>query len=284
MNGNTKLMIHYLAFPDFKRRACTLSYDDGVVEDERLVEIMRSNGVKGTFNINSKNIIAKNTRCLSAEEIKKIYGSDMEIAIHGYDHLPLTSVSPALAMRDVVLDRDNLETTFERIIRGMAYAYGSYSPEIIEMLRAAGIVYSRATKSSYSFDLPEEWLAIQPTCHHRDPRLFELLDEFLAEDGPSYWRNKPRLFYLWGHSYEFPAQNNWDVIERFCKIIGERDDVWCATNMEIYDYVKAFESLVFSSDRRRIHNPTSIDVYLSGRYGNVLVPAGQTVVTDVFAN
>ena len=284
MYNNTKIMINYLAFPGFKRKACTLSYDDGVVEDERLVEIMRSNGVKGTFNINSKNLDGANGRCLPTEELKRVYGNDMEIAIHGYDHLPLSRMSPALAMRDVIMDRDNLERTFERLVRGMAYAYGDYSPEIIEMLRSAGIVYSRATKPTYEFNLPDEWLAIRPTCHHKEPRLFELLDEFLKEESPSYWRNTPKLFYLWGHSYEFPLDDNWEVIERFCKIIGEREDVWCATNIEIYDYVNAFNSLVFSLDRHRIYNPTVIDVYLAGRYGNVLVPAGKTVVTNVFAN
>ena len=44
---------NFLRFPQGKEKAITLSYDDGVVEDERLVEIMRSNGVKGTFNINT---------------------------------------------------------------------------------------------------------------------------------------------------------------------------------------------------------------------------------------
>ncbi len=273
-----------LAFPGFKRKACTLSYDDGVVEDEKLVEIMRSNGVKGTFNINSKNLGGANGRCLTAEQLKTVYGDDMEIAVHGYDHLPLGVVSPSFGMRDVILDRETLEVTFDRLVRGMAYAYGTYSDEVVTMLRDAGIVYARTTNATHAFSLPEEWLTLHPTCHHKDEKLFELLDEFLKDEGKNYWRNLPRLFYLWGHSYEFPKDDNWDVIERFCKIIGERDDVWCATNMEIYSYVKAFESLVFSSDRKRVYNPTATDVYLNGRFGNVLVKAGETVVTEVFAN
>ena len=283
MNGQF-FAYNALAFPGFKRKAVTLSYDDGVVEDERLVEIMRRHGIKGTFNINSKNLGGAGGRCLPTEILKKVYGDDMEIAVHGYDHLPLAKVSPSLAMRDVVLDRETLEVTFDRMVRGMAYAYGSYSDEVVAMLKNAGIVYSRTTKSTYSFELPEEWLTLHPTCHHRDPKLFMLVEEFLKDDAGNYWRNAPKLFYLWGHSYEFPRDDNWDVIESFCKIIGERDDIWCATNMEIYEYVKAFESLVFSSDRKRIYNPTSTDVYLKGRCGNVLVKAGETVVTDVFAN
>ena len=38
---------------DGKTKVLTLSYDDGVVQDIRLIEIMNKYGLKGTFNINS---------------------------------------------------------------------------------------------------------------------------------------------------------------------------------------------------------------------------------------
>lgn len=42
-----------MRFPGFRRKALTLSYDDGVVNDRRLIEIMNKYGLKGTFNLNS---------------------------------------------------------------------------------------------------------------------------------------------------------------------------------------------------------------------------------------
>ena len=42
----------YVRFPGFKRKAVTLSYDDGTRQDKRLIEIMKRNGLKGTFNLN----------------------------------------------------------------------------------------------------------------------------------------------------------------------------------------------------------------------------------------
>ena len=45
------------------------------------------------------------------------------------------------------------------------------------------------------------------------------------------------MFYLWGHSYEFDENDNRDVIEKFAEFVGGRDDIWYATNIEIYDYV-----------------------------------------------
>ena len=36
-----------------REKALTLSYDDCVTQDIRLIEIMNQNGIKGTFNLNS---------------------------------------------------------------------------------------------------------------------------------------------------------------------------------------------------------------------------------------
>ena len=54
------------------------------------------------------------------------------------------------------------------------------------------------------------------------------------------------LFYLWGHSYEFDENKNWNVIENFFKKLEKRDDIWYASNIEIYNYIRAYESLDFS--------------------------------------
>ena len=92
-----------------------------------------------------------------------------------------------------------------------------------------------------------------------------------------FWAKKPRLFYLYGHSFEFPRDNNWDRIEEFGKKMAERNDVWHATNMEIYKYVEAFKRLVFSADGNIIENPSAIDVYINVIDNDVLVKAGSTV-------
>lgn len=43
----------YPRFPGGLSHALTLSYDDGVETDRRLIDIMRAHGLKGTFNINA---------------------------------------------------------------------------------------------------------------------------------------------------------------------------------------------------------------------------------------
>ena len=88
------------------------------------------------------------------------------------------------------------------------------------------------------------------------------------------------MFYLWGHSYEFDNNDNWNVIEEFCEYMGGRDDIWYATNIEIYDYVKAYENLQTSVDKKIIHNPSNTDVWAEHNGKVIKIKAGETVTLD----
>ena len=67
------------------------------------------------------------------------------------------------------------------------------------------------------------------------------------------------------------------MIEKFAEYIGGRDDIWYATNIEIYDYVKAYESLQTSVDKTMIYNPSVIDVWFSHNNKTYCVKGGQTL-------
>lgn len=277
----------YIRFPQFKNKALTLSYDDGVRQDKRLIEIMKRHGLKGTFNINSglfaKEWDGKSTSGrMTAQEALDLYlPSGMEVAAHGYKHLSLANVCGELAINDVLTDRKELERLFGRIIGGMAYANGSYDDDTVDALKHCGILYCRTVTSTGRFDLPADWLRLPATCHHNDPRLMRLSKEFLSEQKSDYWwANQARLFYLWGHSYEFDQNDNWRVIEEFAEFVGDRDDVWYATNGEIYNYLQACDRVKFSVDGTLAYNPSHTDVYLDMFGRRVVVPAGKTAVID----
>ena len=57
---------------------------------------------------------------------------------------------------------------------------------------------------------------------------FELADEFL-----NLKTDTPKIFYIWGHSYEFDENDTWDVFEDFCKLISGYDDIYYGTNSQI---------------------------------------------------
>ena len=277
-------MKKYIRFPNFKQKAVTLSYDDGVRQDKRLISIMQQYGLKGTFNINgglfaeSYDGETEKGRMTKQEALALYLPSNMEVAIHGYKHLSLPAVDSELAMHDVIADRAALENMFGRVIKGMAYANGAYDDEVVDMLKKAGVSYSRTTISTEKFDIPTDWLRLPATCHHKNPRLMELAKEFVEQKEPAYyWSKKLQLFYMWGHSYEFDTDDNWDVIEKFAEYIGNREDIWYATNGEIFEYLQAAERLELSVDGTFVKNPTSTDIYIDFIYQRWIIPAGQTV-------
>ncbi len=273
----------FLRFPEFKLKALTLSYDDGAVFDKKLIEIMSKNGLKGTFNVSSELFPSKEGgRCLTQREAFELYTqSGNEVAAHGKKHLPLAEVTSAQALGEILLDRQNLEKTFHKLVRGMAYAYGSYNDAVVEIVRSCEMDYARTVEDTESFDIPTDWLRWNPTCHHRNPKLMELAQAFLAEPEGGYWRKNPKLFYLWGHSYEFEDCHEWHIIEDFAKLVGNRDDVWYATNGEIFDYVQAYYRLQFSAEGNFVYNPSVIDVYICYFGKNYCIPSGTTVELEI---
>lgn len=269
-------------FPEGKCKAVTLSYDDGVAQDIRLVEIMSKYGIKGTFNVNtglmSKEDNTTGKGKLSAKQMLKLYKeSGNEVAVHGYIHSHLEDLPADLITDEVLTDRKVLEELFDTDVRGMAYPFGTYNDTVLDCLKACGIAYSRTVKTTESFGIPSNWLELHPTCHHNNPRLFELAEQFIAHDYKARYNDTVNMFYLWGHTYEFDNDNNWDRIEKFCEYMGGRDDIWYATNIEIYDYMQAANQLRFNVAKTTAYNPTSTDVWFSEEGKLYKVPAGETI-------
>lgn len=264
----------FLRFPGGKSKALTLSYDDGVTQDIRLMEILRKNGLKCTFNLNS-GLLGKGKRLnLTAEDVVKAYDPEyFEVACHGVTHPYFTKCDDALLMSQTVYDRKNLETLMGTQIHGMAYPMGDYDARVINVLKNTGIYYARTTKSTLNFDMPSEWLEWNPTCHHKNPKLLELADNFIAP----HKRRPPQVFYVWGHAYEFDDDDNWSVIEKFAEKLSGHDNIWYATNIEIYLAWRDFSRLKYSADGTLIYNPNARDVWVADAAGNVFViKSGET--------
>ena len=209
--------------------------------------------------------------------------------MHGEHHIAPGIGAPSRVVGDVLNCRLALEKEFGRIVRGMAYPdsgitkmfNGNEYSAIRDSLKSCGIVYSRTLGGdNNSFDLPTDWFAWMPTAHHTNPNLMTWAKEFVNfKDEDLYLtRRYPRLFYLWGHSYEFPRDNNWELLEDFCQLVSNQDDIWYATNGEIYDYVTAYQSLITSADTNRIYNPTLKEIWFMADSVNYRIAPGEEIV------
>lgn len=270
----------FIRFPGGFSKALTFSYDDGVSADIRFAGLLNKYALRGTFNLNSGIFPEKgNHDRLDEEEcFKNFVSNGQEIAVHGKDHIFMSKVPATAALEEVLSCRKYLEEKYGRIVRGMAYAYGDFNEEVKRILAVSGIDYARTTRSTHDFALPDNWLELDPTCHHNDPMLFELLKAFIAAEPDKETKKRGALlFYVWGHSYEFNDHDNWDMIESFMQEVSAAQGIWKCTNGELYDYVKAYESLVWSADGSMVYNPRCVTVWMDFQGKTYEIGSGATL-------
>lgn len=271
--------IEIARFPGNKRFALTFSWDDGVVEDRPLVEFMNEHGLKGTFNLNSAPLARGDEKVgqygrILASEVASLYAGH-EVAIHTVTHPWLEKLDVTQIATEVLDDRKALEDLVGYPVRGMAYPFGTYSPRVIEVLRALGIVYCRTTQRVEDCFPTQEPLAWHTTSHVFTQEPANVADRF------QQWRDNPRksgVFFVWGHSYEFGRQNDrWADMPRLLKPLAGHEDVWYCTNIQLFDYEAARQRMVIAANRRTAFNPSGMPVTLVVDGKPVDVPPGQTV-------
>lgn len=218
------------------RKALTFSYDDGIEQDRKLVEIFNKYGMKATFNLNTGiqtpesnfEIEGVYINRMKQEGLEELYRGH-EIATHGLTHAAPTGMTKEQLDKEFLTDMSNIERIYGTYPVGMAYAYGCVDDEVVKYLKSIGIKYGRTVEASHSFEIPKEPLKLKATCHHDDDMLFEFAEKFLKAEPKE---NEQMLFYVWGHSYEFDVNNNWDRIEEFCKMMSGKADIFYGTNRE----------------------------------------------------
>lgn len=264
-------------FPKGHKKAFTLSYDDGICQDKRLVDIFNKYHLKATFNLNSGLQDEKNMwknkgvtiKRINKNEILEVYKGH-EVAMHTLTHPHLEDLPRELIIEEVMQDKKNLEAMFKRPIRGMAYPFGTYNNTVLDVIETLGIEYSRTVNQHGNFSLPVNPLTWNPTCHHSYPKLMELAESFITDKFSAL-----SLFYVWGHSYEFDVNKDWKLIEDFCEFISEAKDIWYATNIEIIDYLKALKNLKFSSELNMVYNLSALSIWIEVNEVAVEIKSGE---------
>lgn len=226
-------------FSNNKHKAITFSFDDGVTQDRRLVKLLDKYNLKCTFNLNSLSLgkegevkwqkwTAPHNK-VEIEEVKTLYANH-EVAVHTSHHPDLTKLSKEKIIKEVEDDRKFLENLVGYKVVGMAYPFGTVNDLVVNTIKEnTPILYSRNILSTYNFDLQNNLLDFRPTVHCLDfDHLFNLADQFLHYDG-----NEDKIFYIWGHAYEFDFEDTWDKFEAFLKLISNKEDIFYGTNKEV---------------------------------------------------
>ena len=228
---------------DGKMKALTFSYDDGVTQDIRLVELFNKYGMKATFNINS-GLLGKSVELIregkhvshnkvSAQEVRDIYRGH-EIAAHTLTHPLLVKIEDrSEIIRQVEEDRARLTDIAGYEVVGFAYPGGgiNYDARVSRIIKENTCVkYCRTTVSSHSFGISDNLFEFKPSVYHHGEwdKLFLLGERFL-----NLKTDTPAVYYVWGHSYEFDIHGTWERFEEFLSMMSGRGDIFYGTNKEV---------------------------------------------------
>ena len=223
-----------------KMKAVTFSYDDGVTQDIRLIELFNKYGLRATFNLNSGLLGRSNTLVregktvdhnkVAAKDVRHIYEGH-EIAAHTLTHPMLPSITEdSEIIRQVEEDRLALSELAGYEVVGFAYPGGgiNYNGRVSEIIRrGTGVKYCRTIVSSHSFEPEKNLYELKPTVYHHGEfdKTFALAEEFISAKPDT-----DMLLYIWGHSYELDIHNEWDRFEELCKMLSGRSDIFYGTN------------------------------------------------------
>ena len=225
---------------DGKKKAITFSFDDGTLQDVRLVEILNKYSLKATFNICSALLDSPNSirrygkeidhSKVAPNDVRSIYAGH-EVAVHTLTHPWLNRLDDDGVVREIEEDRKKLSELCGYEVVGMAYPFGVYDERILKLIREnTGIKYSRTIKDTHSFEIPkcEELLSWHPSVYYIDKEFEAVVDRFLALES-----DEPQLLYIWGHSFELDSDISDAEFERICKKLSNRADIFYGTNREV---------------------------------------------------
>ena len=248
-----------------RKKYFTLSFDDGIEQDKKLIALLKQYGLQCTFNLNGglfgkkdyvayigeigfKDIPADarvhrtfyktvSHNRIPEDEIRQVY-EGFEIAAHMYKHEPMKGASAEQINISLDKDRESLSRFTKEPITGFAYPGGFSSKIAAQCLKEKGFLFGREAFASGSFNWPSDPFRYRPTCAHNSKNVFKLLDKFISAEA-----EEDLLFMMWGHSYEFDYGTKNSSLEHlekvFEKISGRSDIVYCTNSFAFADHAEA---------------------------------------------
>ena len=173
-------------YPYGKKKAFNITYDDGVCQDIRFVELLNKYNIKGTFNLNSELMyqqfewIHENgmvVKRLPAETVKNLY-CNHEAASHTLTHPYMHDMPESEIMHQMKQDKENLEQLLDKKICGFAVSFDFYSNVIADCAQKCGFEYARCSEERFSYTPPENYYWWAAGVFHLNPQFEQFVNNF----------------------------------------------------------------------------------------------------------
>lgn len=250
-------------YPEGKSKALILTYDDGVEEDIKFVNLIEKYNLKGCFNLNFglmeshfewKHQSGKTIKRLSLQTAVQLYKKH-EIASHTMTHPYLEKLNEREILQEMVMDKENLELVFERKVKGFALPFNFFSPLIKECIKKTGFEYGRISEESFSSEPVTDYFAWRPSIFHLNNKLENFINSFLQTD------NELAICTIAGHSYDLEVENKWNLFENILKRINDNKNILSMTMSENTAYLKAMKKSCITKEK--ITNESTIPLWFA---------------------
>ena len=209
-------------------------WDDGVVNDIRLISLLKKYKAKATFNL-CPGLMPEQTEVprwlgknelrwafkgfvngyVGLKDLKEVYG-EFQVASHGWTHKVGTAPADEF-IKDAVDARHYLEDLFQRECHGFAWPCGAYTQQSAKLLRDAGFRYGRTIEYTENVGATEDPLILKSSCHFQ---AYDFMCKFLDV------KARGGVFYFWGHSYEMlDCDGLWAQLENKLDVISSDPEV-----------------------------------------------------------
>ena len=135
-------------------RPVIISFDDGYLDNfTRARPILKENGFRATIFLVSDYIGRRSewagctgedvAPLMSREQLQIMIQEGFELGGHTRGHRDLTAIPPEDARSEVEEGKQDLENLLQRPVCSFAYPFGTFNPEVIELVRKAGFTTAR---------------------------------------------------------------------------------------------------------------------------------------------
>ena len=248
-------------YPSGKAKAFNITYDDGVLQDVRFVELMNRYGLKGTFNLNSELMETEfewthpngmTVKRLPSAVVAELY-QNHEVASHTLTHPYLSSLTEPEVMRQMAQDKEKLEQLTGKPVLGFAGPFHHWSSMIMECAQRCGFEYARNAEERYCYAPPEDYYSWSAGTYHIKPGFRDFVEDFFHTE------EELALCQIVGHSYDLDAEAMWDSMESVLQQVAGDESILSMTNLELVRYLKAMRSALITENR--IYNPSDMPLW-----------------------
>ncbi|MBL8994442.1 MAG: polysaccharide deacetylase family protein [Spirochaetia bacterium] len=228
-------------FPLGKTVAILTTWDDGPIQDRKLLGILKEAGFPGTFFLNHHSVMTN--------YISEIEAAGHEVASHSWSHPAYWLASPKRCRDESVSMRRFLENIVGHPVISFAYPFnvgtawdekGNY---VERGVLEAGYLSARSTLvGAMSLSRYTNIASVPSDGHYRTGA-----EKFLA----IYEEAKKReggVFYFWGHAWELDTQNGWNQLDGILKALGGRSEAWYATQGQLFLWKNLREIIRIETD------------------------------------